>query len=61
MNVSFIATLLANGMWGGQMPGTAGTTMDELIDYNYDDDEEEEDEDEDEDEDDEDGSCVESK
>jgi len=49
-------------MWGGQMPGTAGTTMDELIDYNYDDDEEEEeDEDEDEDEDDEDGSCVESK
>ena len=43
------------------MPGTAGTTMDALIDYNYDDDEEEEDEDEDEDEDDEDGSCVESK
>jgi len=62
VNVFFIATLLANGMWGGQMPGTAGTTMDELIDYNYDDDEEEEeDEDEDEDEDDEDGSCVESK
>ena len=31
VNVFFIATLLANGMWGGQMPGTAGTTMDELM------------------------------